>query len=107
MTLGELRQKYERMAHDFLPGTMVPAAEVYRLFAGELTQLTDIEATPMSVDTGEAARMIGVASKTVANWCAAGTFPGARKTGGRGGKWIVPVVDVQAYLAANDRTESR
>ena len=39
MTLAELRTKYERLAHDIVPGTMLPAVETYRQFLKELDLL--------------------------------------------------------------------
>ena len=97
VTPAELRAKYQRLAQELVPGTLAPAAEVYRQFARELEELTGIEAAPIYVDTDQAAATLAVSPKTVANWCNAGRFPGARKTGGRGGKWTIPVQAIREY----------
>ena len=97
MTPAELRAKYQRLARELLAGTLAPAAEVYLQFARELEELTGIEAAAIYMDTDQAAPALAVSPKTVANWCHAGRFPGARKTGGRGGKWTIPVQAIRDY----------
>ena len=97
MTPAELRAKYERLAHELLPGTLAPAGEVYRRFARELEELTGIEAVALYMDTDQAAAALAVSPKTVANWCHAGRFQGARKTGGRGGKWTIPATAIRQH----------
>ena len=97
MTPAELRAKYQRLAQDLLPGTLAPAAEVYQQFARELEELTGIEAAPIYMDTDQAAAALAVSPKTVANWCHAGRFPGASKTGGRGGKWTIPATAIRQH----------
>lgn len=97
MTLSEVREKYERLVADLPPGTLLPAQEAYRAFLLELDGLGSVTA-PLSYDTDQAALALALSSKTVAHWCKAGRFPGARRTGGRGGKWIIPATAVRDYL---------
>jgi hypothetical protein len=94
MTLAELRR-----AVDALPdgaALTLPAAEL-RAALREL-EATNGNGAAVSYDTDEAARAMAVSPKTVAGWCHAGRFPGARRTGGRGGKWIIPAAAVAQYL---------
>jgi len=58
----------------------------------------EVEAAPLEecYDTHQAAKFLGRASKTIANMCAEGVFPNAKKTSkGKGGKWIIPSCDIQ------------
>ncbi len=98
MTLAELRAKYDRLIADTIPGALLPAHEAYRAFVRELEGLNGNGAAPLSYDTDQAARALAVSPKTVAHWCHARRFPGARRTGGRGGKWVIPAAAVAAYL---------
>ena len=54
----------------------------------------------LSYNTTDAARACGVTAKTITHWCEAGKhFPNARKTSpGKGGRWIVPASDIEAFL---------
>lgn len=103
MTPAELRGKYERLLADTVPGALVPAHEVYRVFLAELSALNGADA-PLFYDTDRVATMLAVSPKTVAHWAHAGEFPGARRTGGRGGKWIIPARAVTARLGAGNKT---
>ena len=48
-------------------------------------------------DTHQAAKFLGRKSKTIANMCAEGVFPGATKSSpGKGGKWLIPGCDIRA-----------
>ena len=98
MTLPELLQDLERRAREAETiGASAPLAAVYRLVMGELRRL-DAADVAVSYDANGAARLLGVSPKTVANWCAAGKFEGARKTGGAGGgKWVIPATAVRAF----------
>ena len=106
MTRDELLRKYEHLAEGLVPGTLAPVSDVYRQFVRELTEVEGIEDALLYVDTDRAATMLSVTSKTVAHWCAAGRFPGARKTGGQGGKWVVPVAAIREYLGENATAET-
>jgi hypothetical protein len=85
-----LRDALRALAEALPPGApvtvTVPREELLALLA------TDSGATFSGrCDTDQAARILGVSPKTVAHWCVAGRFPGARKTGtGQGGKWTIP-----------------
>jgi len=103
VTPAELRTKYERLLADTVPGALLPAHEVYRAFLRELAHLNGGSSAPLSYDTGQAAAALAVSPKTIAHWCHAGRFPGARRTGGRGGKWVIPAAAVTAYAEAGRR----
>ena len=105
MTLAELRQKYDRLARDLPPGTLVPAEAMYAQLLRELAEC-DGHAVPMSYNSVQAARLLGIKSKTVAHWCHAGRFPGARRSSQRGGTWIIPAQAVRDYLSANSTGEA-
>ena len=72
-----------------------------RAVAGDLRRLErEGGVVLLSYNTTEAARACGVTAKTVTHWCEAGKhFPNARKTSpGKGGRWIVPANDIEAFL---------
>ena len=94
MTRAELRAKYTRLASELPAGALLPAGDVYSAFARELEMLGD-DVALLRLDTEQAAAALGVSPKTVAHWCHAGRFPGARKTGGKGGKWTIPASQVR------------
>lgn len=98
MTRAELRTKYARLAADLPVGAMLPAGAVYATFVSELEALDGDGAVPLRLDTDQAAAALGVSPKTIAHWCHAGRFPGARKTGGKGGKWTIPASEVTACV---------
>ena len=61
-------------------------------------------------DTHEAAPLCGRSSKTIANMCAGGVFPGAKKSSpGKGGKWLIPGCDIRALQQQrqHDTTKAR
>ena len=89
MTLDELRAKYDRLARDLPPGTLVPADVIYAQLLAELAEC-DGHTVPMSYNSAQAARVLGVSPKTIAHWCHAGRFPGAQRSSHRGGTWIIP-----------------
>lgn len=98
MTLPELLLDLERRAREAdAIAASAPLAAVYRQIMGELRQLRAADVA-VSYDCDAAGRLLGVSPKTVAHWCKAGKFPGARKTGGSGGgKWIIPATALRAY----------
>ncbi len=104
MTRAELIEKYSGLLRHTVPGTMVPAGGLYQQFCAELGQLTG-DGAVISYDTHQAAPLLGVKSKTLTNWLNADVslprsgrrFPNARKTGRKGGKWVIPAPDIQAY----------
>ncbi len=106
VTRAELIRRYEQLADALVPGTLAPVAELYQRFVRELAELDNEPVDTAFVNTEIAAGMIGVTAKTIAHWCAAGRFPGARKTGGRGGKWVVPVAAIREYLGENATAET-
>lgn len=107
MTRAELLRKYERLADGLVPGTLAPVADVYRQFTRELADLEGAGDDVLYVDTDRTALMLGVSPKTVAHWCAAGRFEGARKTGeGHGGKWVIPLTAIRRYLRAPENAEA-
>ncbi len=58
----------------------------------------EVEATPLEemYDTHQAARFLGRSPKTIANMCARGEFPAAKKSSpGKGGKWLIPGCDIR------------
>jgi hypothetical protein len=75
-------------------------APVDRILRHVIVELRGLEVADVAVsyDCDGASRLLGVKPKTVAHWCKAGKFPGARKTGGSGGgKWIIPASAIRAY----------
>ena len=98
MTRDELVKKYDRLATD----TPVPwLADIYKAVAGDLRTIErGAGVVLLSYNTTEAARACGVTAKTITHWCEAGKhFPNARKTSpGKGGRWIVPASDIEAFL---------
>lgn len=100
MTSAELRQAL----------AVLPEGAALTLTVRELREaLEDAPAVPAEdtnpdrLDTEAAARRLGVKPKTVANWCAAGRFSGAMKTGAARGKWTIPVDAVEAWLNGQQR----
>ena len=52
------------------------------------------------LNTAAAARLLGVTSRSVLNYCRAGRFPGAFRTGGgesRGGDWRIPRESIHSF----------
>ncbi len=100
MTRAELVAKYERLATD-TPVSWL--AEIYKAVLADLRTL-EREGAPVSYNTAEAARACGVTPKTLAHWCELGRLPNAFKTSpGKGGQWVVPAGDVDAYLTQKAR----
>ena len=100
MTRAELVAKYERLATD-TPVSWL--AEIYTAVMIDLRTL-ESEGARISYNSGEAARACGVTPKTIAHWCELGRFPNAFKTSpGKGGQWVVPAGDVDAYLTQKAR----
>ncbi len=101
MTRAEIVAKYTARKQNTMPGTLVPAIEVYAEVAADLRTLErDNGVVLLSYNTTEAARACGVTAKTVTHWCEAGKrFPNAQKTSvGKGGRWIIPAGDIEAFL---------
>jgi len=98
VTLPDLLRDLEHRARDAEAiGASAPLAAVYRQVIAELRQLEGADVA-VSYDADGAARLLGVSPKTVAHWCKAGKFAGARKTGGSGGgKWVIPATAVRAF----------
>jgi len=52
------------------------------------------------ITTAEAAELLGLEQATAQHYAAWGKFPGAQKFGeGKGGVWMIPLADVEAYAA--------
>ncbi len=102
MTRDELVTKYDRLATD-TPVSWL--ADIYKAVAGDLRTLErGAGLVLLSYNTTEAARACGVTAKTVTHWCELGRFPNAFKTSpGKGGQWVVPAGDVDAYLTQKAR----
>ena len=100
MTLDELMRVYQRRLDDAVPGELVPVEAAFRRLLGELAlveQGSGIVAT--YINTAQAARRLGLTSKTVANYCEQGKFAGARKSGDNGGgRWMIPVSALEQFL---------
>ena len=100
MTHAELVAKYERLATDTPMSWLV---ELYKAVVADLRTL-EREGAPVSYNTAEAARACGVTAKTIAHWCELGRFPNGFKTSqGKGGQWVIPAGDVDAYLTRKAR----
>jgi len=89
VTPAELVAKWEHRRATYLPDSSVKADTVFTEIISDLQMLDGVDAT-LYVDTDRAAAQLALSPKTVANYCKAGRFPGARKTGDRGGKWTIP-----------------
>jgi integrase len=89
VTLPELLATLERRADEAEEGHYT--APVDRILRQVIIELQGLEVADVAVsyDCDGASRLLGVKSKTVANWCKADKFPGARKTGGSVGWWQV------------------
>ena len=99
MTVPELIRQYERLRLDAdRVGSTASLARVYGTFLEELRSVGSIEGVERMMNTAEAANELGVEPKTVANWCADGRFPGAKKTSPRRGRWRIPSRDVYAFF---------
>ena len=100
MTLADLLANLDRRCNDAKRvHATAPVADVLRVVIHELEQVNTERPFGRLLDSREAARVLGLKPKTVANHCAAGQFPGARKTStGKGGRWRIPAVEV--YEAA-------
>lgn len=99
MTVPELIRQYERLQLDAdRVGATAPLARVYATFLEELRSAGNAVGVGSMMSTTEAASELGVESKTVANWCADGRFPGATKTSPKRGRWRIPSRDVYAFF---------
>ena len=77
--------------------------ELYEAVVVDLRTL-EREGARVSYNTAEAARACGVTAKTIAHWCELGRFPNGFKTSpGKGGQWVIPASDVDAYHAQKAR----
>lgn len=99
MTVPELIRQYERLRLDAeRVGATAPLAKVYAAFIEELRSAGNVGGSERMMSTTEAASELGVEPKTIANWCADGRFPGAKKTSPRRGRWRIPSRDVYAFF---------
>ncbi len=98
VTLDELVAKWETRVQSSLPGTLVPVTAVSDEVLQDLRALEAVQPLGRGYSTEAAARILGVSAKTVAQWCQAGRFPAASKTGNaRGGKWVIPATTLHNY----------
>ncbi len=93
------RSALQRLAEALPPGAAVPLPREWLL---SLLASAGDGGPTLRYDTEAAARLLGVAPKTVASWCTQGRFPGARKTGGAAGKWTIPADAVLALAEGAD-----
>ncbi len=91
MTLAELEERLQRrIVEADEMNSEARVGDVLRVVLSELTEL-DVSSVPgHMLDTRQAASVLGVKPKTIANWAAEGRFQGAEKTSGKKGKWIIP-----------------
>jgi hypothetical protein len=96
VTLADLVRDLERRrAEAERVQATAPLATVYGEMLDLLRQVDGTERLTGYVNTHEAARMLGLAPKTVMNWCRQGRIIGAMKTSGsNGGVWRVPVASI-------------
>ena len=103
MTVPELIRQYERLRLDAeRVGATAPLARVYATFIEELRSAGSGGGSESMMSSKEAASELGVEPKTVANWCADGRFPGAKKTSPKRGRWRIPSRDVYAFFGAKN-----
>ena len=99
MTITELIRQYERLGLEAdRVGALAQLARVYASFVEELRSVSSVEGFDRMMSTMEAASALGVKPKTIANWCADGRFPGAKKTSPKRGRWKIPSGDVYAFF---------
>ena len=90
MTIEELEREWERRREDARRcGYTAPVANVYAVALEDLRSLDGNLSPDRMMKTTEAARILGVAPKTIASWAADGRFAGARKTSSSG-EWRLP-----------------
>ena len=63
----------------------------------DLLQRVDDTGTPQRVKCEAAGFMLGVTPTTVQRWAKSGRFPGAVKSSGDTGEWLIPVADLKAW----------
>lgn len=103
MNVEELRREYKRKAVEAARiGAMAPLHRVYEEFADILARTDGRPARLGFATTEEAAAILPLKRDTISRKCSAGEFPGARKTGGEGGHWMIPWESIYAYLAGPD-----
>jgi len=96
----DLVERYQRMADDAkLTGSMAPLDRVYLQVVRDLKALTGLSGLDALLTGKAAAKRLGVAPCTVADWCKDGRLPGARKTSGKTGEWRIPESSVQALMS--------
>ena len=107
MTMAELVREYERRRLEAeRHGASAPLASVYSVVLDDLRSLDGVGTPDRLMSTVEAAKMLGVARKTVASWALEGCFPNARKTSGESGEWRIPARDVYAVLGQSETASS-
>jgi hypothetical protein len=92
VTLAELCEQLDRRAREAEQiGATAPVARVLRMVLGQLADLREESVPNGMINTRHAAALLGVKSKTVANWCSRGKIEGAQKTSDDGkGRWVIP-----------------
>lgn len=95
MRIAEYRERLECRVRDAEQiNATAPVANVLRVVIRELSVIDASTYPGRIVNTLEAAELLGVKPKTVANWAASGRFPGASKTSGSNGNWTIPLEEV-------------
>ena len=108
MRLADVVQRLEGRARDAeAMDSTARIADVLRAVLRDLEQVDLSGLQPRYVASHEAARMLGMKPKTIANWCNAGRFSGAIKSSGRAGKWLIPAAEVYKAMDAVSRHPTR
>jgi hypothetical protein len=95
-----------RLTEAELVDATAPVARIYQVCIDEVRRLDGNANGQHMMSTKDAGKVLGVASRTVARYCKAGRFPGARKTSEDSGDWRIPSDEVYAEIGPN-RKEAR
>lgn len=115
MTVEELIERYERQRrHAEAVESRVPEARLLEVVLEDLRELDGVEAGPRWFTTEEAADRLGLAPKTVADWCRRSRdpedpfdkLPNARKTS-EGGEWRIPASDLETARGPDEQLDDR
>ncbi len=105
MTQEELVREYERRRWEAeRHGSTARVDQLYTVVLEDLRSLDGVSTPDPMMDTGEAAKVLRMAPKTMRAWATEGRFPGATKTSARG-RWRIPAEEV--YRQAGTQTPKR
>ena len=100
MTREELVREYERRRCEAeRHGYTARADQLYTVVLEDLRSLDGVSTPDPMMHTGEAAKVLRVATKTIRGWATDGRFPGATKTSA-GGRWRIPAEVVYRLAGA-------